>query len=88
MSEVIRYDHTWGERIVNVAVFADLRGKHREHCLCFAGCMFFHPGEANNCEIAQTNFENCVRFDVVLPVYECPKYRPMIGVDLDVPSAV
>ena len=56
-----------------VWVREDLRGKHREHCLCW-GCRNFYPGESNNCKIAQAVFENCVKFDIVTPMWECPNF--------------
>ncbi len=58
----------------SVAVQPHLRGKHREHCLCFQGCRKFRPGSRGNCEIAQAVFTNCVKFDIVTPVWECPRF--------------
>jgi hypothetical protein len=69
---IIRYTH----HDVPVFVDAALKGKHREHCLCFK-CEKFHPGdERMNCPMAQATFENCKRFALVTPVYECPAFRP------------
>jgi hypothetical protein len=67
---VERYEHHGGE----VWVRADLKGRHREHCLCYRGCPKFKPGEAENCEIADAVYQNCVTFNVVTPVWECPVY--------------
>lgn len=75
---VIRYDHAWGERSVNVAVLAENKGKHKDNCLCFQGCRFFKPGEADNCGLAEANYEFCVRNDMVCPVWECPMYQPVV----------
>lgn len=58
-----------------VAVQAHLNGKHKQHCLCYQGCMKFKPGTPENCPIAQATFENCVKFDIVTPVWECPSYE-------------
>jgi hypothetical protein len=58
-----------------VSVQSGLRGKHIEHCLCFQGCVHFRPLEGNNCEIAQANYKNCVKFGTVQPVYECPNFK-------------
>lgn len=69
--KIIRYMHHGN----NVAVFAELRGKHREHCLCHASCDLFKPGTEDNCPIAQRNFELCTRYGVVTPVYECKEFR-------------
>lgn len=41
-----------------VAVRVDDKGKHKDHCLCFAPCKNFHPGDPErNCPIAQDLFE-------------------------------
>ena len=58
-----------------VVVISDLKGKHREHCLCFGGCKHFKPGEPDNCEIANDNFQLCLKHNIVTPVFECPKYE-------------
>ena len=79
----------WYEHHGNrVAVMSDLKGKHREHCLCFE-CLKFYPdnekwkGGSNlpgaekkekNCPIAQATFDNCEKHGLVTPVYECPKF--------------
>jgi hypothetical protein len=68
--EIEVYEHHGAK----VAVRPDLKGKHREHCLCFQNCARFKPGQDDNCEIAKALFENCVKFNVVTPVWECPKY--------------
>lgn len=52
-----------------------LKGRHREHCLCYQGCVHFKPGQPGNCEIAQALYDNCVRFNIVTPVWECPKFQ-------------
>lgn len=72
MKTVEKYIHHGAE----VFVFSELKGKHREHCLCFQ-CKFFKPGEPDNCPIAQATFENCVKYNTVTPVYECPVYEPL-----------
>lgn len=58
-----------------VSVMSHLKGKHREHCLCFQGCSRFKPNTPENCAIAQAIYDNCVRFDIVTPVWECPKFE-------------
>ena len=50
--EIERYTHHG----VEVAVQPGLRGKHREHCLCW-GCAKLKPGEDGNCVIAQGLYE-------------------------------
>ncbi len=51
-------------------VRSDLKGKHREFCLCY-DCKLFRPNTQENCKIAQANFEFCVANNVTLPVWEC-----------------
>ena len=59
---------------VEVAVQPGLRGKHREHCLCWH-CARLKPGQSDNCEVAQALYVHCVKNDLVTPVYECPKFK-------------
>ena len=58
----------------DVKVDAALKGKHREHCLCHQGCLNFKPGQPDHCQIAAALYDNCKRFHVVTPVWECPEY--------------
>lgn len=67
---VDKYEH----HSVEVTVLSEIKGQHRQHCLCYNGCKFFKPGTSENCEIAKATFKNCVTFNIVTPVYECPKY--------------
>lgn len=59
----------------DVAVVSEVKGKHREHCLCFLNCRWFKPGQVDNCQIAQMLYENAVKNSMVTPVYECRKYE-------------
>jgi len=64
------YEHYGRE----VAVRSDLRGKHREFCLCWQ-CGFFHPEDRElNCPIANLVYAVCMRENLVLPVWECPLF--------------
>jgi hypothetical protein len=57
-----------------VFVRSDLRGTHRDHCLCFH-CEHFTPDDrSNNCPIANDTFENCVKHGIATPVFECPRF--------------
>jgi hypothetical protein len=56
-----------------VAVQQKLKGKHRDHCLCFM-CSKLRPNTPENCPIAQATYENCVRFGTTTPMYECPEF--------------
>lgn len=66
----IQYSHhgAW------VSVDEELRGKHREHCLCYS-CEYFHPGRVDNCRIAEKLYAICVEESLVTPVYECPAFK-------------
>lgn len=57
-----------------VSVCSDLKGEHRNYCLCYS-CFFFRPNETLNCPIAQRVYELCVEEDLVLPVWECPAFQ-------------
>ena len=56
-----------------VSVYEYLKGKHRDHCLCYS-CAKFQPGCENNCPIAQKLYQFDVKHDLVTPVWECPQY--------------
>lgn len=51
----------------------DLKGLHRDFCLCYS-CKRFHPGTAASCSIAQAVYRSCVLHNVVTPVWECPRF--------------
>jgi hypothetical protein len=71
MSNILRYEHHGAV----VAVDEDLKGKHREHCLCFK-CGWFKPEDRDkNCPIANLLFAVCVLHNLTTPVYECPEYE-------------
>lgn len=57
-----------------VRVHADLKGKHRQHSLCYQ-CQLFKPDTLNNCHIAQAVFENCKKYNLTTPVWECPEFK-------------
>lgn len=56
-----------------VWVRSDLKGKHRDHCLCYS-CLGFHPGEPENCEIAEVLHSLNVLTGLTTPVWECPLF--------------
>ena len=72
VSMYIEYEHHG----TKVWVREDLKGKHREHCLCFS-CDKFKPAGApeENCPIANLNFAVCIAHNVTLPVWECPEFE-------------
>lgn len=64
---------------VEVSVVAAVKGQHRQHCLCYT-CGRFNPESVEDkCPIAAAIYANCVEFNVVTPVYECPKYAEKLG---------
>lgn len=69
MNSFIQYQHHgW-----DVWVKVDLQGKHRDHCLCFS-CDKFKPDTSDNCKIAQAIYNNCVKFGITTPMWECPEF--------------
>ena len=71
MGKIIQYEHHG--RMVYVD--EDLKGRHREHCLCFR-CAKFHPEDrAKNCPIANLNYAMDVLLNLVTPVWECPEFK-------------
>lgn len=69
-----RYVHHGRE----VAVESALKGRHREHCLCFI-CDRFAPGHADHCSIAAKLYALCVDESLVAPVWECPAFEIAAG---------
>lgn len=59
----------------DVWVDSELKGKHREHCLCHSCEKLDVTNREKNCPIANAVFKNCVDFDLVTPVYECPEFK-------------
>lgn len=68
MDAYVQYEH----HNRTVSVREDLKGRHREHCLCYSCSRFDSNGY--KCPIAQTVYENCVKFGVVTPMWECPEF--------------
>jgi len=71
MGKIVGYLHHG----LYVFVDEELKGKHREHCLCFR-CEHFTPEDREgNCRLAELNFANCRLNNMVLPVYECHEFK-------------
>ena len=70
MGKIIRYIHHG----FNVAVDEDLKGRHRECCLCFR-CGLFKPNTSENCDLAEQNYRACKINGMTMPVFECPKFE-------------
>lgn len=69
-----KYDHHGNE----VWVKSDLKGKHREHCLCHSCKKLDISDRKKNCSIANALYKNCVKFKLVIPVWECPNFEQKI----------
>jgi len=69
LGRIIWYEHH--DRLV--AVDEDLKGKHREHCLCFR-CSSFKPDRPENCDLAEQNYRACRINGMTMPVFECRQF--------------
>lgn len=63
----------------DVWVRKSLKGEHRKHCLCYSCNKFNSDGD--NCKRAQELYEFCVKYDMVIPVYECPEFEDVDLID-------
>lgn len=58
-----------------VWVRKDLKGTHRQVCLCYE-CKNFKPGLPElNCPIANLLYAVALTEGVVTPIFECPKFE-------------
>lgn len=63
----------------SVWVRADLRGQHREYCLCYH-CECFHPEDRErNCRIANALFAMDQLCEITTPVWECQCFVLSLG---------
>lgn len=62
---------------VEVSVRSDLKGKHREHCLCYS-CDRYVNGEFV-CPIAKKVYKTCKEYNLVSPVWECPSFNSAVA---------
>ncbi len=71
IEKIERYNHhgTW------MAVRSNLKGKHREHCLCFICNKFDIKDREKNCPIANILYRLCVLTEIVTPVWECKGFE-------------
>lgn len=72
-SKIERYEHHGQE----VAVRSDLRGKHREFCLCYRCGLFSPMDREHNCSIANLLLGVCVACSVMTAVLECVQFIEM-----------
>ena len=69
-SKIVRYEHHENE----VAVRKNLKGKHRQYCLCFTCGNFNMKDPEKKCKIADELYQFCVKHGLTTPVWECPYY--------------
>ncbi len=67
----MQYEHHEKE----VWVREDLKGKHRDMCLCYGCTKFESEAHGNNCPIATILYSMCVENNLVTPVFECPDFE-------------
>lgn len=69
MSEIIKFEHHGKE------VFAqkELKGKHRDYCLCWK-CGKLKPGAEDNCKIAALLYRLDILAEVTTPVFYCREF--------------
>jgi len=70
MPEFEQYEHHGND----VWVRKELKGKHREYCLCFSCQRLDIMDPENNCVIAKKIFQLCIENELVLAVWECPEF--------------
>ena len=70
-----QYEHWPGKDFVWVR--SDLRGRHREHCLCHSCKKLDVTDRKKNCPRANELFAYCVKWDMTTPVWECPEFEPL-----------
>jgi len=68
----VSYDH-FGNG-VKEWVREDLKGRHREHCMCFDCGKFNMEDREKNCPIANVLYNLCVLHNMCTPVWECPEF--------------
>ena len=72
--EYEKYEHCfWDDKketliTSNNWVRSDLKGKHRDHCLCWS-C------ERYPCQTSKDTYANCKKHKIVTPVWECEYFK-------------
>lgn len=59
----------------NVFVRSDLKGMHREYCLCFNCTKLDIENRKKNCPIANALYKLDVKYCLTTPVFECPEFE-------------
>lgn len=58
----------------DVWVKSSLKGKHREHCLCFSCDKFFPEDRNKNCKKANLLYNLDIALNMTTPVWECDTF--------------
>jgi hypothetical protein len=69
--EITTYEHHG----IQVKVRTDLKGRHREFCLCYHCAKLNTEDRPNNCPIANELLAFDIKNGVVCPVFECPVFE-------------
>ena len=67
--KIVKFDHHGAE----VSAMEHLKGKHREHCLCFQ-CDKFKFNREENCKIANLLFSIDLQCEITTPVFYCAEF--------------
>lgn len=70
MATYEQYEHHGKMMWVN----SELKGKHRDHCLCFSCEKFHMVNPDKKCKIADRIFQSCVDCYVVTTIWECSAF--------------
>jgi len=65
---------TYTHHGAQVAVRSDLKGQHRDYCLCHRCLRLNLDDPARKCKKANLLYAFCVAFDMTTPVWECPDF--------------
>jgi len=52
----------------------NLKGKHREYCLCYKCSKLDISDREKNCKIANKLYQFCIDNNVTTPVFECMEF--------------
>ncbi len=59
---------------VKVSAMDHLRGRHRDHCLCFQCKKLNIEDREKNCKIANLLFSVCKMCEITTPVFYCKEF--------------
>ena len=71
MPQIVQYEHHGR----TMSVREDLKGQHRDHCLCYACAKFIPHDREANCPIASALYAFDVLAGITTPVWECEVFE-------------